>query len=90
VPSALAPRGEATLRSGGGNLDGVRRSILLKVAVYCPHFKRSVEATRNEAIDRLVSCADSESCREPAPAGAPNEHDRPFPRGCPVFPSLAK
>jgi hypothetical protein len=68
----------------------VRRSILLKVAVYCPHFKRSVEATRNEAIDRLVSCADSESCRDPAPAVDGTEPARPFPRGCPVFPSLAK
>jgi hypothetical protein len=68
----------------------MRRSILLKVAVYCPHFKRSVEATRNEAIDRLVACADSESCRDPAPAGSGPEHARPFPRGCPVFPSLAK
>jgi hypothetical protein len=68
----------------------MRRSVLLKVAVYCPHFKRSVEATRNEAIDRLVACADSESCRDPAPATAGAEHARPFPRGCPVFPSLAK
>jgi hypothetical protein len=70
----------------------MRRSILLKVAVYCPHFKRSVEATRNEAIDRLVACSDSESCRDPAPAGQPGgaEHARPYPRGCPVFPSLAK
>jgi len=68
----------------------VRRSILLKVAVYCPHFKRGVEATRNEAIDRLVSCSSSESCRDPAPADDPPEHQRPFPRGCPVFPSLAK
>jgi hypothetical protein len=70
----------------------MRRSILLKVAVYCPHFKRSVEATRNAAIDRLVACSDSESCRDPAPAGANagGEHARPFPRGCPVFPSLAK
>ena len=70
----------------------MRRSILLKVAVYCPHFKRSVEATRNEAIDRLVACSDSERCRDPAPgpAGAGSEHDRPYPRGCPVFPSLAK
>jgi hypothetical protein len=70
----------------------VRRSVLLKVAVYCPHFKRSVEATRNEAIDRLVACSDSESCRAPAsaPADGSSEHERPFPRGCPVFPSLAK
>jgi hypothetical protein len=68
----------------------VRRSILLQVAVYCPHFKRPVEATRNEAIDRLVACSHSESCRDPAPAGDSSEHERPFPRGCPVFPSLAK
>jgi hypothetical protein len=68
----------------------VRRSILLKVAVFCPHFQRRVEATRNEVIDRLVACSDSESCRDPAPADAPPEHQRPFPRGCPVFPSLAK
>jgi hypothetical protein len=69
----------------------MRRSILLKVAVYCPHFKRSVEATRNEAIDRLVACSDSGSCREPsAPSPGDTEHERPFPRGCPVFPSLAK
>jgi hypothetical protein len=68
----------------------VRRSILLKVVVYCPHFRRSVEATRNEAIDRLVACSSSESCRDPAPEAALPEHQRRFPRGCPVFPSLAK
>jgi len=68
----------------------MRRSILLKVVVHCPHFNRSVTATRNEAIDRLVACSDSDQCRDPAPAGEHNEHERPFPRGCPVFPSLAK
>jgi hypothetical protein len=68
----------------------VRRSVLLKVTVHCPHFKRSVEATRNEAIDRLVACSDSESCRDPAPSAGEGEHARPYPRGCPVFPSLAK
>jgi hypothetical protein len=68
----------------------VRRSILLKVAVFCPHFKRQVEATRNEAIDRLVACSDSESCRDPAAPTDGQEHQRPYPRGCPVFPSLAK
>jgi hypothetical protein len=68
----------------------VRRSILLKVAVFCPHFQRKVEASRNEAIDRLVACADSESCRDPTPAPGASEAERPFPRGCPVFPSLAK
>jgi hypothetical protein len=68
----------------------MRRSVLLKVAVYCPHFKRSVEATRNEAIDRLVSCADSDRCRDDAPAPNETGHHRPFPAGCPVYPSLAK
>jgi hypothetical protein len=69
----------------------VRRSISLKVAVYCPHLQRNVEATRNEAIDRLVSCAESERCRDRTPA-APDasEHARPFPHGCAVYPSLAK
>jgi hypothetical protein len=70
----------------------VRRAVLLKVAVFCPHFQRRVEATRNEAIDRLVACADGERCRAPAgPAleGASVEADRPYPRGCPVYPSLA-
>ena len=68
----------------------MRRSLLLKVAVYCPHFKRSVEATRNLAIDRLVACSDSDACRDPAPPEELPGHERPFPRGCPVFPSLAK
>ena len=68
----------------------MRRSVLLKVVVHCPHFNRSVTATRNEAIDRLVACSDSEQCRDPAPTGERNEHERPYPRGCPVFPSLAK
>jgi hypothetical protein len=68
----------------------MRRSVLLKVAVYCPHFQRKVQATRNEAIDRLVSCSDSESCRDPAAPADGGEHQRPYPHGCPVFPSLAK
>ncbi|HVZ74268.1 MAG TPA: hypothetical protein VHJ20_17935 [Polyangia bacterium] len=69
----------------------MRRSILLTVAVFCPHFQRKVEATRNEAIDRLVACADSERCRDAgAPPAGPHEPARPYPRGCPVFPSLAK
>jgi hypothetical protein len=69
----------------------MRRSVLLSVIVHCPHFGRSVTATRNEAIDRLVACSDSDKCRDPAPAAdGPGEHERPYPRGCPVFPSLAK
>jgi hypothetical protein len=68
----------------------VRRSVLLTVKVHCPHFDRAVEATRNQVIDRLVACADSERCRAPGPPAESNDHARPFPRGCPVFPSLAK
>lgn len=68
----------------------MRRSLLLKVVVHCPHFQRPVEATRNLAIDRLVSCSASEKCRDPAPAEELPGHERPYPRGCPVFPSLAK
>jgi hypothetical protein len=68
----------------------VRRSELIKVLVFCPHFQRSVSATRNQAIDRLVACDDSESCRDRAPAAPGTEHARPFPHGCPVYPSLAK
>lgn len=72
--------------------------MALKVVVHCPHFARPVTATRNLAIDRLVACSDSELCRAPAQAGATvdgtsgerQESDRPYPRGCPVFPSLAK
>jgi hypothetical protein len=67
----------------------MRRSVLLVVAVHCPHFGRPVNATRNEAIDKLVACADSDKCREPSPPAAAGEHERPFPRGCPVFPSLS-
>ena len=68
----------------------MRRSVLLTVAVHCPHFKRQVQATRNEAIDRLVACSDSHLCRDPAPQAGAQEHERLYPRGCPVFPSLAK
>ena len=68
----------------------MQRSKLLSVAVHCPHFKRTVTATRNASIDRLVACSDSETCRDPAPAGSAPEHARPFPHGCPVYPSLAR
>jgi hypothetical protein len=68
----------------------VRRSILLEVVAYCPHFKRPVTVTRNQAIDRLVACAESASCRDPQPADERPDHARPYPHGCPVFPSLAK
>ena len=66
------------------------RSQSLKVVVFCPHFQRSVNATRNLSIDRLVACEDSEQCRDRNAAADGHEHARTYPHGCPVFPSLAK
>ncbi len=63
---------------------------MLKVSVHCPHFQRPVAVTKNAAIDRLVACDESDACRDPAPPSDANAHARPFPRGCPVFPQLAK
>jgi len=60
------------------------------VAVHCPHFNRTVTVLRNAAIDRLVSCDERDSCRDPAPPGAAPDHQRPFPHGCPVYPQLAR
>jgi hypothetical protein len=68
----------------------MRRSELLKVSVFCPHFHRTVVADKNAATDRLVACAESDSCRDPAVAPSATEHARPFPHGCPVYPQLAK
>jgi hypothetical protein len=68
----------------------MRRSLLLQVTVHCPHFERPVVAQMNAAIERLVACADSDKCRDDAPATESHEHPRPFPRGCPVFPAQAK
>ena len=67
----------------------MQRSRSLPVLVHCAHRGRTVQAVRNAAIDRLVSCAEAEPCRaevarDPrAPAGAA------FPHGCAVYPSLA-
>ena len=68
----------------------MRRSENLKVAVFCPHFKRTVTADRNLATDRLVACSDSDQCRDPAAEPRGDEPARPYPHGCPVFPQLAK
>ena len=68
----------------------MRRSPLLTVTVHCPHFNRPVRAERNAAIDRLVSCSGAAECRDPTSSGRDGEHVRPYPHGCPVFPSLAK
>lgn len=71
----------------------MRRSERLKVTVHCPHFHRPVSATRNIAGDpdfgRLVDCDEKDACRGAAEA-TQGEHARPYPHGCPVFPSLAR
>ena len=77
-------------RAGAWFTGPVRRSELIKVLVFCPHFQRPVSAARNLTIDRLVSCDDAEACRDPAPAAAGSEHARPFPHACPVYPTLAR
>lgn len=68
----------------------MRRSPLLTVTVHCPHFSRPVQAQRNAATDRLVWCSDADQCRDANAVGSDGEHARPYPHGCPVFPSLAK
>lgn len=68
----------------------MRRSPLLTVTVHCPHFARPVQAQRNTATDRLVWCRDAAQCRDPAAPASDGEPARPYPHGCPVFPSLAK
>jgi hypothetical protein len=71
----------------------MRRLELVPTTTFCPHFGRPVAATRNDAISggRLVDCAEKDACRDPAPeASGPHDHARPFPHGCPVFPSLAR
>ena len=69
----------------------MRRSELLRVTIHCPHFNRPVTATRNAAVDRLCDCNEKDACRTSSNGiREAGEHDRPFPHGCPVFPSLAR
>jgi len=63
----------------------MQRSPSLTVLVHCPHHQRNVRAVRNTAIDRLVSCEESEACRTP-----PSDGGKAFPHACPVYPSLAR
>ena len=60
----------------------MQRSPLIVVLVECPHHRRAVRARRNLAIDRLVSCEESETCRLDTRPGSA------FPEGCAVYPSL--
>lgn len=68
----------------------MQRSKSLPIVVHCAHHGRSVRATRNAVTDRLVSCEEAEKCRKPATADGAQEPAATFPRGCAVYPSLAK
>jgi hypothetical protein len=59
----------------------MQRSRSLPVVVHCGHHNRPVRATKNAAIDRLVSCDEADKCKTP---------EGQFPRGCAVYPSLQK
>jgi hypothetical protein len=62
----------------------MRRSPLLTVQILCPHHGRPVAAQRNETSERLVSCAEKDSCVTVsiAASGATLEVR---PSTCPVF-----
>ena len=62
----------------------MRRSPLLTVQILCPHHGRPVAAQRNETTERLVDCADKDTCVtvEVAASGALLSVR---PATCPVF-----
>ncbi|MCS6912213.1 MAG: hypothetical protein NZ890_03145 [Myxococcota bacterium] len=65
----------------------MRRSVLIQVAVFCPHLRRPVAVLRNEVIGRLVHCEDK-PCRQTTAQGQ-DPTPAPFPAGCPVYPTLS-
>jgi hypothetical protein len=67
----------------------MRRSELLAVMVFCPHFERPVAASRNQATDRLVDCTAKDTCSRQE-SSSPDGDSRGvtitvYPQGCPVF-----
>lgn len=40
----------------------MRRSPLLTIQVFCPHFQRPVIAKRNESTEKLVDCSSKDDC----------------------------
>jgi hypothetical protein len=64
--------------------EAMRRSPMLTVRVFCPHFERPVSAQRNEATERLVDCDSKGECatQETRESGVTVAV---FPTGCPVF-----
>ena len=60
----------------------MRRSELLVVTVFCPHFERPVGASRNAATERLVDCTAKRDCVREVTDGVVAAT---YPAGCPVF-----
>jgi hypothetical protein len=70
----------------------VRRLDVVQEVITCPAQNRAVRASRNRAAGRLVDCSEKDACRtsDDAAGDGPYAAARPFPRGCPVFPHLAR
>jgi hypothetical protein len=59
----------------------MRRSPLITIQVFCPHFERPVIVRRNESNEKLVDCAAKEDCSHVEEGTTVVV----YPRGCPVF-----
>jgi hypothetical protein len=62
----------------------MRRSELLTITVFCPHFERPVGASRNTVSDRLVDCASKRECVQES-VDERGVTVTVYPNGCPVF-----
>jgi hypothetical protein len=62
----------------------MRRSPLLSISIFCPHYERPVVAQRNEATEKLVDCASKRECVTETSAES-GVTVAVYPAGCPVF-----
>jgi hypothetical protein len=62
----------------------MRRSPLLTIQIFCPHFERPVQAQRNEATERLVDCTSKGECASQSTTES-GVTVAVYPKGCPVF-----
>jgi len=62
----------------------LRRSLNLTVVMYCAHTAQTIEATRNEAIDKLVDCSHKANCAIHE-TDADGRDRVSYPQPCPVF-----
>jgi len=59
----------------------MRRSPLLTIQVFCPHFERPVAARKNEVTEKLVDCNSKTEYAKTEPGTTVVV----YPAGCPVF-----